>query len=175
MDEKELLEELDRFHEENRHKEIAQRIEALPEELRMCYEIRCRLGRAMNNLRRYQDAVDLLLEIREEGEKDSRWWSRMGYALYHLKREQEAAGYFRRALELNPGNADAKTFLAWMNQGPDGKENGWTGEVERTEDRRRSTSNAFASGAAVGRDRRREKANDWGSRGWEEDDEDEEE
>ena len=123
MIDKELLEKLDQWHEDNHHQKIIQEIEGLPEELRQQYQLQGRLARALNNTGRYKEALAVLDGIREAGEQDHRWWSRRGYAYYQLDRMEEAKECFLTAQRLDPGNEDAKTFLAWMNVGPSGKAN----------------------------------------------------
>lgn len=169
MADKELLARLDRLHEENHHREIAEEIAKLPEEVAAEYEVRCRLGRALNNLGAFEDALKVLESLRQQGEEDSSWWSRMGYALYHLDRHKEAAEYFRQAQRKNPGNSDAQTFLAWMNVGPGGRANAWDGGSSKKKAAQpRETGNGWVRETAP---RRRPKAantaNDWEGRGWE--------
>lgn len=169
MTEQELLEQLDRWHEENRHREIVDYIAGLPEEQRLGYPVRCRLGRALNNVERYGDAIEVLESLRREGEGDDSWWSRMGYALYHLERKEESVACFRRALELNPANGDARTFLAWMNVGENGRENSWEGAVKKKKDvPRPATGNngPARAGEAPLRQKPAGRGNDWQGRGW---------
>ena len=122
---KELLEKLDQWHEENKHKEIVREIGELPEELRQDYDIQGRLARALNNTGKYKEAMAVLESVRQIGEQDHRWWSRMGYAYYQLDRMEEAKECFLTAQRLDPDNEDARTFLAWMNVGPSGKSSRW--------------------------------------------------
>ena len=124
---KELLEKLDQWHEENKHREIVREIGELPEELRQDYDIQGRLARALNNTGKYKEAMAVLESVRQIGEQDHRWWSRMGYAYYQLDRMEEAKECFLTAQRLDPDNEDARTFLAWMNVGPSGKSNAWDG------------------------------------------------
>ncbi len=114
MPDKDLLARLDQWHEENHHKQIIQEIEALPEEIRLDYELQGRLARAYNNVGRYDDAIRLLETIREQGKEDDRWWSRMGFALYQQEKYGPAREHFLRAQQLNPDNQDAKSFLVWL-------------------------------------------------------------
>ena len=55
MIDKELLEKLDQWHEDNHHQKIIQEIEGLPEELRQQYQLQGRQARALNNTGRYQE------------------------------------------------------------------------------------------------------------------------
>ena len=52
-------------------------------------------------------AVDILLSIREEGQDDATWNSRMAYVLWSMEEGREAMAYARRWLELAPGDPDA--------------------------------------------------------------------
>ena len=80
------------------------------------------LARAYNNLageedkpEYYETAIRVLESMRdEESEKDELWNHRMGFALYHLDREGEAAEYFLRTLNGNPYDSlrdDTKEML----------------------------------------------------------------
>jgi len=167
------LEQLDQLHEEAKYQEQVEIIESLPEEVRGRYQVRCRLGRAFNNLHRFTDALEVLGSVREEGKEDSSWWSRMGYAFYHLERQKEAAEYFLRARELNPDNLDAKTFLAWMNIGADGRQNAWGGGDGKKDSARPATGNngPGRDGQAPRRQKPAGRGNDWLGRGWDDMDE----
>ncbi len=131
MLDQELLARLDQWHEENQHKRIVQEIQGLPEEVREEYEVQGRLGRAWNNLGKYRQALEVLEGVREAGEKDDRWWSRMGFAYYQLERYDIAREHFLRAMELNPENQDAKSFLVWLGLRANGtgEGNGWKTEA----------------------------------------------
>lgn len=168
MTNKELLERLDQWHEDNRHKEIIQAIEALPEEQQGEYEMRGRLARALNNTGEYRRAIEVLESVRSEGERDSRWWSRMGYAFYHLDRK-EAQECFLTAQRLDPENGDARTFLAWLNVGPSGQANAWDGGTARKKGERTETANGWSEGKGpVGKRPKGDGgASDWEGRGWE--------
>lgn len=166
----EQLEQLDRLHDENRFREQIEIIEALPEEVQGQYRIRCRLGRALNNVQRYQDAMEVLESIRAEGEQDTSWWSRMGFALYYLGRDKEAREYFLTAQRLEPKNVDAKTFLALLNVNG----NAWSGGGSKKEGQRSSTPNGIdIRPEAPRRQKPAGKANDWQGRGWDDMDEEE--
>jgi len=171
----ERLEQLDQLHEECKYQEQVEIIEALPEEVRGRYQVRSRLGRALNNLHRYAEALETLESIRGEGEQDSSWWSRMGYAFYHLDRQKEAAECFLRAQELNPDNPDARTFLAWMNIDANGRQNAWSGGKDKKDSSRPATGNngPARNGQAPRRQKPAGKANDWQGRGWDDMDEEE--
>ncbi|GHU13546.1 hypothetical protein FACS1894161_3620 [Spirochaetia bacterium] len=50
--------------------------------------------RALNNLERYEDALEHLLSLEDQGNEDGVWNFRVGYSLYYLNREA-AAEYFQ--------------------------------------------------------------------------------
>lgn len=158
-----LLEKLDQWHEENKHREIVREIGELPEELRQDYDIQGRLARALNNTGKYKEAMAVLESVRQIGEQDHRWWSRMGYAYYQLDRMEEAKECFLTAQRLDPDNEDARTFLAWMNVGPSGKSNAWDGASSRKETAQGDTANGWTSSdGPARRSSKPETANGWG-------------
>lgn len=56
-------------------------------------------------------ALDILIEIKEEGEKDVDWFYRVGYSYFFLNKFEEAVDVFERCLELDPEDIDAKLFI----------------------------------------------------------------
>lgn len=109
-DNTELLEQLEQWNRQGKHQLIADAVGTLPEEQRD-YEIISRFARALNNLERYDEALQQLALIEEQGEGDSLLHYRKGYALYYLKRYQEAKCAFGRAAVLAPEDEDARAFL----------------------------------------------------------------
>lgn len=105
-----LIEQLNRWHEEDEQQQIVDTLSAIPEEDRD-YEAVGRLGRAYNNLGLYEEALAHLGTIAEAGERDAVWHYRVGYALYHLQRYHEAAEAFATASRLEPGDSDFEYFL----------------------------------------------------------------
>ena len=196
MADQELLTRLDQWHEENHHKRIIQEITDLPEETRGEYEIQGRLARALNNLGKYDEALQVLEAVREAGAQDDRWWSRTGFAYYHLERYELAREHYLRAAELNPENQDVKTFLIWLGVGTNGtgeggwkespndkprsqgptRPNGWDrrspGEAEAlraTKPKTPDTGNGWEQKKAPAQAKPRAggSGNDWEGRGWE--------
>ncbi|MDR1443735.1 MAG: suppressor of fused domain protein [Treponema sp.] len=96
------------WHEEDHHDRILSAIDKLGKE-HWDYEIAGYYARALNNLERYKDALDILLDYKEEGKSDGLWYFRVGYSLYYLSRESEAAEFFLKAIEF--GDDDDSTRL----------------------------------------------------------------
>lgn len=109
----ELLEKLDAWHEEDEFQEIVDAITEIPEEERD-YVLTSHLGRALNNLGQYEEALEQYLSIEEEGEGDPLWHYRIGVSYYYLKRYDEALKAFTIADELEPDDEDTLEFLGWI-------------------------------------------------------------
>ncbi|MNN91691.1 Tetratricopeptide repeat protein [compost metagenome] len=71
------------------------------------------LGRALNNLGRYKEALKWFLKIEEEGRNNPLWHFRVGYAYYYLDQNEEAAKEFEIAHQMDPEDEDTLTFLEW--------------------------------------------------------------
>ncbi|TKI58189.1 SMI1/KNR4 family protein [Brevibacillus antibioticus] len=110
-----LIEQLNRWHEEDEHQQIVDLLLTVPEEERG-YEAVGRLGRAYNNLELYEEALDQLENIAEAGQQDPVWHFRIGFALYHLKRYEEAVQAFRTSDNLKAGDENTELFLKWSLQ-----------------------------------------------------------
>ncbi|MEI7027532.1 hypothetical protein [Paenibacillus sp. y28] len=67
--EKELLAQLTLWHEEDEFEQIVDRITKIPEQDRD-YDLISHLARALNNLARYEEALEQLLSIAAQGEAD---------------------------------------------------------------------------------------------------------
>lgn len=113
---KELLAQLKRWHEENEHQQIVDRILEIPPESRDYESVSC-LGRAYNNLDRYGEALEQLLSIADEGGQDPLWHFRTGYSYYYLKQYEQAISAFERAELLEPGDGDTRMLLEWSRSG----------------------------------------------------------
>jgi len=109
----ELLAKLDEWHEEDEFQEIVDAITEIPEEERD-YVLTSHLGRALNNLGQYEEALEQYLSIEEEGEGDPLWHYRIGVSYYYLKRYDEALKAFTIADELEPDDEDTLEFLGWI-------------------------------------------------------------
>ena len=97
----ELMKQIDEWHKAEKHQEIIDALEQIPEAERD-FETTSLLARAYNNIEEYAKAAELLESVREEGAEDERWNFRMGYAQYFLNNYREALDYFSKARELNP-------------------------------------------------------------------------
>ncbi|MEK5025277.1 SMI1/KNR4 family protein [Paenibacillus sp. FSL M7-1046] len=105
-----LLEQLELWHEEDEIQEIVDAIEEIDPEERD-YVLNSHLGRALNNLGRYEEALELFEEIAEEGEEDPLWHFRVGFCHYYLKQYDEAIREFEIADKLDPEDEDTLEFL----------------------------------------------------------------
>ncbi|MGP0585685.1 SMI1/KNR4 family protein [Paenibacillus timonensis] len=109
----ELLEQLQTWHEEDEFEQIVQAIMDVPAEERD-YELVSHLGRALNNLERYDEAVEQFRTVAAEGQEDPLWHYRIGLAYYYLGRYDEARTAFENADRLEPGDEDTLEFLSWI-------------------------------------------------------------
>ena len=110
----ELMEQIDEWHKAEKHQEIIDALEQIPEAERD-FETTGFLARAYNNIEEYAKAAELLESVREEGAEDERWNFRMGYAQYFLCNYREALSYFSKARELNPEDEDTLSFIRQCN------------------------------------------------------------
>ncbi|MGM1045730.1 MAG: SMI1/KNR4 family protein [Bacillota bacterium] len=108
-----LLAQLDEWHEEDEFEEIVDAVMEIPAEDRD-YVLISHLGRAMNNLERYEEAIEQFLTIEEEGKDDPLWHYRMGVAYYYSEQYDDALRAFERADQLDPGDEDTLEFLEWI-------------------------------------------------------------
>ncbi|AWB46572.1 cell wall assembly protein [Paenibacillus sp. CAA11] len=106
----ELLNQLEKWHEEDEFEQI---VDAIKEILAVDrdYVLNSHLGRALNNLERYDEAVEQFLTIAEEGKDDPLWHYRIGLAYYYLERYEDALRAFEMADKLEPGDEDTLEFL----------------------------------------------------------------
>jgi tetratricopeptide (TPR) repeat protein len=105
-----LMEQINQWHNDDKHQAIADALEQIPR-TEWDYDISCCYARALNNLERYQEALDILMDLKEEGKEDGLWYFRAGYALYYLCREAAAAEYFRKAIDYGDDGEDTRKFL----------------------------------------------------------------
>jgi hypothetical protein len=98
------------WHEEDQHGRIIKAIEKLRGKDRD-YEITCYYARALNNIGRFQEALNVLLDLEQEGKDDAAWFFRVGYSLYYLNREGEAAEFFLGAIEHGDDSEDTRLLL----------------------------------------------------------------
>ncbi|MCK8486582.1 SMI1/KNR4 family protein [Paenibacillus sp. MBLB2552] len=109
----ELLEQLQTWHEEDEYEQIVQAVKDVPAEERD-YELVSHLGRALNNLERYDEAVEQFRTVAAEGQDDPLWHYRIGLAYYYLGRYGEARTAFENADRLEPEDEDTLEFLSWI-------------------------------------------------------------
>lgn len=107
-----LLAQLDLWHEEDEFEEIVDAVLEIPEADRD-YELISHLGRALNNLERYEEALEQFLLIAEEGKDDPLWHFRTGFSYYYLGQYKEAVREFKAADKLDPEDEDTLEFLEW--------------------------------------------------------------
>ena len=101
---------LDTWHDRGEHKKIVKTVEGI-DPAAWDYEIAGYYARALNNLSRYEEALAVLLPLRQEGAEDGTWHFRVGYSLYFLGREDEAAEYFRAAIDHGCHDEGTVSFL----------------------------------------------------------------
>jgi len=98
-----LMDQLNQWHEDDEHQRIVDTLLAIPENERD-YETISRLARAYNYLELYEEALHHSNSIAEAGQHDPRWHYRVGFALYHVMRYEEAVQALRTAERLEPGD-----------------------------------------------------------------------
>ncbi len=113
--EKKLLKELNLWHKDRDYEKIANRILEIPEQDRD-YDLVGHLARALNNLKRYEAAVQLLLTMEKQGDEDPLWHYRLGYSYYYLEQYEKAIRHFEIVNKLDPADKDALMFLEWSRQ-----------------------------------------------------------
>lgn len=109
-----LKQQIDDWNGADEYQLIIDALEEIPPSERN-FEVIGQLARAYNNIGKYETALTLLRSTRDEGEGDTDWNFRMGYALYYLEREKEALSYFKKAYELMPGDEDTIDFIRHCN------------------------------------------------------------
>ncbi|MBN2981022.1 SMI1/KNR4 family protein [Cohnella algarum] len=109
----ELLDKLEQWHEEEEYEKIVEAVTEIPAKSRG-YALTSHLGRALNNLERYEEAVKQFLSVKREGKEDPLWHYRIGLAYYYLERYEDARKAFETADRLEPGDEDTLEFLGWI-------------------------------------------------------------
>lgn len=107
---KDLLKQLTLWHNKNQYEKIVIKIKEIPEADRD-YDLVCHLGRALNNQDNYNEAIKCFLSVQEQGEHDSLWHFRIGYAYYYLKQYKEAIVAFEQSVALDPEDSQASMLL----------------------------------------------------------------
>lgn len=92
------------------------------------------MAHAYNNASLYDQAIQALLSVQNEGARDPLWHFRLGYAYFYGGREAESLPFFKRAYELDPKDEQAVQFIkraeAYVHSGPPAP---GTDEAEQTE------------------------------------------
>jgi tetratricopeptide (TPR) repeat protein len=109
---KKLKDRIMQWHEADEHEQIIDELEGLDQSL-WDYELVGVLGRAYNNVGRYEEAISLFMKIAAEGERDPLWHFRIGYAYFYSSHFEKAITAFTRVLESDPEDEDAKELLKW--------------------------------------------------------------
>lgn len=108
----ELIAELNAWHEEDEFQQIVDRIKEIPTPL-IDDELAVHLGRALNNLERYKEALKWFMKIDEKERNNPLWHFRVGYAYYYLDQNEEAVKEFEIAHAMDPEDEDIRTMLEW--------------------------------------------------------------
>lgn len=108
----ELIAQLNAWHEADEYEEIVSRIKEVPTPL-IDEELAVHLGRALNNLGRYREALKWFNKAADQGKKDPLWHFRVGYAHYYLDEYDQAIKAFKKANKLDPEDQDTLEFLEW--------------------------------------------------------------
>ncbi len=113
--ESDLLEQLNLWHEEDEFEKIVDTILQIPEQNRD-YDLVSHLARAMNNLERYEEALQQLLTIEKQGKDDPLWHFRAGYSYYYLEQYEDAIRAFETANKLDAEDKYTLMFLDWSHR-----------------------------------------------------------
>ncbi|MDQ0658883.1 SMI1/KNR4 family protein [Paenibacillus sp. W2I17] len=109
--ERELLEQINLWHEQDQFSLIIEHIERIPVSERD-YNLIGQLARAYNNDTRYREAIKQLLSVEEQGVNDPLWQYRLGYAYCYIANYEQALLAFERANELQPHDESTLEFLS---------------------------------------------------------------
>ena len=113
-----IIGEINQLHEDNEHEKIIDIIKEIPEDERSA-ELFSLLARAYNNIEKYDEALNNLMYIREEGIDDALWNYRVGYAYYYKGDKENAEMYFKKAYDLNNDDTDAYNFYMLCSEDKD--------------------------------------------------------
>jgi tetratricopeptide (TPR) repeat protein len=122
-----IMPQLKKWHEQDEHQKIIAAIEKIPRNT-WDYALSSLYARALNNMERYEEALEVLLSFEEAGREDSFWYFRVGYSLYYLNREDEAVEYFQKAIDRGDDGEDTRYFLESSLEEAERKRQGESGE-----------------------------------------------
>ncbi len=120
-----ILEQCQKWHEEDKFQRIIDTLEAIPNEERTP-EMDSELARAYNNLadpykpggkEMLKKAIALLKPYEEYFEGDHCWNFRMGYSYFYLDQEGRALRYLEKALEARPSDEDTQELIDLCKKG----------------------------------------------------------
>ena len=115
-----LMEQLQKWHDEIEHRKTIEAIEAIPPSERDL-ELTSLLGRALNNDRRYNEALTVLRSAEEAGRNDFLWNFRIGYSYFYRPHSvksvvsdyETARSYFTEARRLGDTDADTLELIRY--------------------------------------------------------------
>lgn len=108
--ERELLDQLNTWHDQDQFGLIIKRIEQIPVPDRN-YDLTGHLARAYNNSARYREAIQQLKSVAEQGKWDPLWQFRLGFAYYHMALYDQSLQAFEQADRLQPYDESTLEFL----------------------------------------------------------------
>lgn len=100
---KELLEKIENLHNNDEHHRIIELVYSIDESERD-YDVISLLARALNNTQNYDEALDHLMYIREDGIDDPLWHFRVGYSYFYKNEKDAAKQYLYKTIELMDGH-----------------------------------------------------------------------
>ncbi len=106
----ELLTKIQELNDEDNYYELIELVEALPK-TEQTAEMIGLLGRAYNNICKYEKAEETLLSIKDEMNGDRVWNYRLGYAYYYMGKFEEAIECFKVFLEAEPEDEHVLWFV----------------------------------------------------------------
>lgn len=95
----EMKQQIDKYWDEDEHEKIVQMIMAVPQNKRDI-DMLGQLVVAYNNLERYDDAVALSMELKEESKEIIAWYYQVGYAMVYMQEYEKAAAYLNMGMDL---------------------------------------------------------------------------
>lgn len=128
-----LFEKFDKFIENGEYNKIVEKIKTLSANKRD-YEVETYLARALNGQGKYQEAIDVLLSVEEQGKNDPLWHYRMGHNYYYLYDKEKALEYFKNSYSLAPNDIWTLFFLRKLNMKFDIYEDKKTFDTLKVED-----------------------------------------